>query len=188
MKTFCILFSHSFVLLYMDKFIFLDFDGVLTTARYHDMLCRCGRATTDRFGELFDPQAVANLRTILERSGAKLIITSSWRTEGLDIMRDLWHFRMLPGRIADITPFYLYGVFRHSSVEEPFAGFASGSRGMEIDEWLMRNAEPHTPYVILDDEEDILLRQADRFIKIDAAVGITSENARQAIELLESGN
>lgn len=172
----------------MDKFIFLDFDGVLTTARYHDMLCRCGRATTDRFGELFDPQAVANLQTILEQSEAKLVITSSWRTEGLDTMRDLWHTRMLPGQIADITPFYLYGAFRHSPVEEPFAGFTSGCRGLEIDEWLIRNAEPHTTYIILDDEVDILLRQADHFIKIDAAVGITSANACQAIELLKSVN
>lgn len=168
----------------MDKFIFLDFDGVLTTARYHNMICRSSMETTDRFGELFDPQAVMNLQTILERSGAKLVITSSWRTEGLDMMRDLWHTRMLPGQIADITPFYLYGVFRHSSKEEPFAGFASGSRGLEIAEWLIRNAEPHTPYVILDDEEDILLRQIDRFIKIDAEIGITPENAHHAIELL----
>ena len=56
---------------------------------------------------------------------------------------------------------------------------------MEIAEWLIRNAEPHTPYVILDDEEDILLRQTDRFVKIDAETGITPENARQAIELLK---
>lgn len=169
----------------MSKFIFLDFDGVLTTARYHNMLRRCSVATIDRFGELFDPQAVANLRMILERTRAKLVITSSWRTEGLDVMRDLWHTRILPGQIADITPFYLYGAFRHSSAEEPFAGFTSGSRGMEIAEWLIRNAEPHTPYVILDDEEDILLRQTDRFVKIDAETGITPENARQAIELLK---
>lgn len=172
----------------MDKFIFLDFDGVLTTACYHNMLRQCNKVTTDRFGELFDPQAVANLQTILEQTEAKLVITSSWRTEGLNTMRDLWHTRMLPGQIADITPFYLYGAFRHSPVEEPFAGFASGSRGLEIAEWLVRNAEPHMLYVILDDEEDILLRQVDHFIKIDAAVGITSDNARQAINLLQSGN
>ena len=168
----------------MNKFIFLDFDGVLTTARYHNKLCRCGMATIDRFGELFDPRAVANLHTILEQTEAKLVITSSWRTEGLDMMRDLWHTRMLPGQVTDITPSYLYGAFRRSSAEEPFAGFTPGSRGMEIAEWLIRNAEPHTPYVILDDEEDILLRQTDRFVKIDAETGITSENARHAIELL----
>lgn len=169
----------------MDKFIFLDFDGVLVTARYHNMLRQCSMSTNDRFGELFDPQAVANLQTILEHTGAKLVITSSWRTEGLDRMRDLWHTRMLPGLVADITPFYLYGAFRCSSAEEPFVGFTSGSRGMEIAEWLICNAEPHTPYVILDDEEDILLRQTDRFIKIDAETGITPENARRAIGLLK---
>ncbi len=168
----------------MDKFIFLDFDGVLTTARYHNMLRRCNKVTLDRFGELFDPQAVANLQTILKQTRAKLVITSSWRTEGLGMMRDLWHTRMLPGQVADITPFYLYGAFRRSSAKEPFVGFTSGSRGMEIAEWLIRNAEPHTPYVILDDEEDILLRQIDRFIKIDAETGITLENAHHAIELL----
>lgn len=169
----------------MDKFVFLDFDGVLNTARHHRMLCHSGRATTDGFGALFDPKAVANLQTILERSGAGLVVTSSWRMEGLDWIRDLWRSRMLPGQIVDITPFYLYGVFRQSLDDEPFAGIAPGCRGMEIAEWLARNGEPQTPYVILDDEDDILLSQADRFIRIDAEVGITADDAKRAIELLQ---
>lgn len=169
----------------MDKFVFLDFDGMLNTARYHRMLCHSGRTTTDEFGALFDPKAVANLQTILERSEAKLVITSSWRMEGLDGIRDLWRSRILPGQIVDITPFYLYGVFRQSLDDEPFAGIALGCRGMEIAEWLARNGEPRTPYVILDDEDDMLLSQADRFIRIDAEVGITADDARRAIELLQ---
>lgn len=93
---------------------------------------------------------------------------------------------MLPGQIADITPFYLYGAFRQLPDEEPFMSITPGCRGMEIAEWLVRNSEPSTSYVILDDEEDLLLSQAGRFIKIDAEVGITATDARRAIELLQN--
>lgn len=46
----------------MEKYIFLDFDGVLNTPK--------GK---------FDQKAIDNLRYLLERSDAKVIISSTWR-------------------------------------------------------------------------------------------------------------
>lgn len=168
----------------MERFIFLDFDGVLNTGRYQRELQARGKTGRDAFGPPFDPQAVDTLRMLLERSGAQLVIISSWRTEGLAAIRNLWQSRSLPGVIADVTPFYLYGVYRTSPQDEPFMGFTPGCRGLEIAEWLARHAGPGTSYVILDDEEDFLLRQTSRLVHINPETGLTPEDARIAMAVL----
>ena len=154
----------------MERFIFLDFDGILNTGRYQRELQTRGEMGRDAIGPLFDPQAVDALRMLLERSGAQLVITSSWRTAG---------------EVADVTPFYLYGAYRDSLDGEPFMGFTPGCRGLEIAEWLARHAEPDVSYVILDDEEDILLRQASRLVRINPETGLTPEDARKAMVVLK---
>lgn len=45
----------------MEKYIFLDFDGVLNTEQYQAQLAIDGRPTKDEYGPLFDPKAVARL-------------------------------------------------------------------------------------------------------------------------------
>lgn len=169
----------------MERFIFLDFDGVLNTGRYQRELQTRGEMGRDAFGPRFDPQAVDALRMLLERSGAQLVITSSWRTEGLAALRDLWQSRSLPGEVTGVTPFYLYGAYCSSPQEEPFMGFTPGCRGLEIAEWLTRHAEPDASYVILDDEEDFLLRQASRLVRINPETGLTSVDARKAMVVLK---
>ncbi|WP_416995804.1 HAD domain-containing protein [Alistipes putredinis] len=169
----------------MERFIFLDFDGVLNSRRYQRELRAQGETGRDAFGSRFDPQAIDALRMLLERSGAQLVITSSWRTAGLAAMRDLWQSRSLPGEIADVTPFYLYGAYRNSLDGEPFMGFTLGCRGLEIAEWLARHAEPDVSYVILDDEEDFLLRQASRLVRINPETGLTPADARKAMVVLK---
>lgn len=168
----------------MERFIFLDFDGVLNTGRYQRELQARGEMGRDAFGPRFDPQAIDALRMLLDRSGAQLVITSSWRTAGLATMRDLWQSRSLPGVVADITPFYMYGAYRTSPQDEPFMGFTPGCRGLEIAEWLARHAEPDVSYVILDDEGDFLLRQASRLVRINPETGLTPADARKAMSIL----
>ena len=168
----------------MERFIFLDFDGVLNTGCYQRELQTRGEMGRDAFGPLFDPQAIDALRMLLDRSGAQLIITSSWRTEGLAAMRDLWQCRSLPGEIADVTPFYLYGAYRDSLDGEPFMGFTPGCRGLEIAEWLTRHADPDASSVILDDEEDFLLRPASRLVRINPETGLIPADSRKALVVL----
>lgn len=87
---------------------------------------------------------------------------------------------MLPGKVAGITPFYLFGAYRTSPQEEPFMGFTTGCRGLEIAEWLARHAEPDASYVILDDEEDFLLQQASQLVRINPETGLTPVDVRKA--------
>ncbi|OUN59340.1 hypothetical protein B5G16_05235 [Alistipes sp. An66] len=87
--------------------------------------------------------------------------------------------------VADITPFYMYGAYHTSPQEEPFMGFTPGCRGLEIAEWLTRHAEPDASYVILDDEEDFLQRQASRLVRINPETGLTPVDARKAMVVLK---
>ena len=56
--------------------IFLDFDGVLNTERYLARLAIDGKPDKDAWGPWFDPRAVTNLRTIIDATGAAIVISS----------------------------------------------------------------------------------------------------------------
>ncbi len=164
----------------MGKVIFLDLDGVLNTDRWH---CQeVGNGLQDEYGYKFDPVAVANLATIVEETGADIVISSSWKFMGLSKIRMMWKERKLPGKVIGITP---------NSVGDEFLLNADldnidimAIRGQEIKEWLMQNGKDVTHYAILDDMEDILQEQTDHFVWINPEVGITKENAMDVIHIL----
>ncbi len=54
----------------MKNYLFLDIDGVLNTGQYSNYLVNNGLCETD--GYLFDPEAVKNLQTIIEKTDAKM--------------------------------------------------------------------------------------------------------------------
>lgn len=56
-------------------------------------------------------------------------------------------------------------------------------RGCEIQEWLDSQTEPYV-YAILDDDRDMLSHQRKYFIKTNTVIGITDENARHIINIL----
>jgi hypothetical protein len=87
----------------MEKYIFLDFDGVLNTEYYQNLLCYQGLAIQDEYGALFDPEATKQLKRIIDDTQAKIIIESSWKYLGLEAMQEMWSARQLPGEIIDIT-------------------------------------------------------------------------------------
>ena len=86
----------------MEKYLFLDFDGVLNTGKYARQMKREGIDPFDEFGAMFDPEAIANLKHIVELTDCKIILSSTWRNEGIMRMRELWKERGLPGEIFSI--------------------------------------------------------------------------------------
>jgi hypothetical protein len=175
------------------KIIFLDIDGVLN-------LIPQGR---DKFGPIFHTHFVDNLRFLIEQTNAKIVISSSWRfntiktlgfsqdemikyyenntfdimVDGLEFCQELWKFRNLPGEIIAITP--------HIDMCK---------RGLEIQEWLDKNKDSVSNYVILDDDTDMLDSQMMNFVQtsensdhedcIDIGYGLTKICANKAIEIL----
>ena len=63
----------------MEKYLFLDLDGVLNTTEYQAYLFKNQLDRSDEYGELFDPQAVAQLERVIVATNARIVISSSWK-------------------------------------------------------------------------------------------------------------
>ena len=164
----------------VDKYLFLDFDGVLNTGFYRDLLISKGEPWRDEHGPIFDPQAVEQLKRIIDATHADIVIVSSWKYLGLEAMQDMWATRHLPGRVIDITPSVVSASW---SLDENGID-ARQSKGIEIDFWLFENAVQDARYVIIDDEYVILDSQLPHFILTNPFDGITDLLANRAIALL----
>lgn len=165
-----------------DKIIFLDFDGVLNTEHYQNLLYYQDKAWRDRHGAFFDPEAVGQLRRIIDATGADIVIESSWKYLGLKAMQEMWQARNMPGRVVDITPSSASEGWLLSANLE--ATEAVRRKGMEIASWLHDNASHGTRYVIIDDEYVILDSQQPHLILTNPHDGITEEMADRAISIL----
>lgn len=128
----------------MDKFIFLDIDVVLNTAYYQTWRQLLGKDISDLHGYLFAPSPVRDLRRLIKWTNAKIVLTSSWRMDGLETMRQMWKERAMPGEIYDVTPYL-------NAKKYPKA-----TRGLEINTRIEMNGHKGCSYVIIDDVSDFL--------------------------------
>lgn len=151
----------------MEKVIFLDFDGVLAISKYLKSQSKKGQPWFDRYGALFDPECVRNLKLITDESTANIVITSSWKMElGLSGIQDMWKERNLPGKVIDVTP--------DADVL---------CRGNEIEAWLHDKKEA-IRYAIIDDApitDYFIKEQLPHLFKVDSQVGINEETAQKVI-------
>lgn len=155
------------------KVIFLDFDGVITTLKSNWTI---------------DNEKVELVKQICDATGAKIVISSSWRRYTLEdtieaitkqeIVRGNKPFSY-PDLIIDVTS-RMYG-FKYGNKETHY-GIC---RGVEIDRWLWEHQDV-TNYVILDDDSDMLLCQKGNFIKTNAYTGICKKDVEKAIKILNS--
>lgn len=152
------------------RIIFLDWDGVLNVIPEGH----------DEFGAIPHRHFVENLDKIIRETGAKIVFTANMRLDGLDKIREMWDKRKYPGCVLDITPV-------NSNIH--------GVRGEEIDHWLQKHKNQIESYVILDDDDDMLEYQMDRFVYtnenfdhedcVDAGFGLTDQCAKEAIRILK---
>lgn len=158
------------------KIIFLDIDGVLNVYPQRNEEYPDGH---DEYGARFHEHLVENLKTILDATGAKIVMSSSWRHNGFAAITEMWKFRNLPGEVIDLTPYHKHGAWR----------------GEEIKEYVDNTTLNIESYVILDDDEDMLKEQLSFFVKTSGntdhtdyvdggGYGLTKECAQKAIEIL----
>ena len=153
------------------RILFLDIDGILNSETYYKRRAENKDTRPYPLSES-DPEAVQQCMRIIEETGAKTVISSSWRhTDGLRSIFKNVGFR---GSILDfdITP-YLGTV-----------------RGLEIKKYMTDYLDKHPDeeiesYCILDDDIDMLYEQKDNFVKCDAYFGgLTKDKADEAINIL----
>lgn len=152
----------------MEKYIFLDFDGVINTPK--------GK---------FDKNAVTNLRRLLERTDAKVVISSTWRLQGMEYILKLWQEHHMPGEVIGLTPSCNSVNFSNVDGVEEWQGLHV-SKGLEIAEWLRVNAKNPYRYVILDDEEDILFAQREHLVKVEGSKGLRKADIKVSLKILNA--
>ena len=167
----------------MKKIIFLDFDGVLNTEHYQGLLQYQGKSWQDEYGAFFDPNAVKQLKRIIDATGADIVIESSWKYLGLDAMKALWEIRNLPGRVIDITSSSVSDEHLININLDHLDTSTLHCKGIEIASWLAEQTED-VRYVIIDDEYVILDSQLPHFVLTNPYEGITEEQANKVISIL----
>lgn len=154
------------------KVIFLDFDGVITTPKSKYKL---------------DPERMALVGRILDATGAKVVISSSWRRYSLEDtikhLTDTSHFLIdgnpfpYPEAVVGITERMYSFCYPNNNIHFCLP------RGCEIEHYLNQHSEVDN-YVIIDDNQDMLLCQADNFVHTNGITGLTEEDVERAIEIL----
>lgn len=155
------------------KIIFLDIDGVLNSEKFsiwiheHPEFCENG-------GHFWiDPEKVEMVINLCEETGAKIVISSSWRSWSLRAtLEDFSTYRDL----SKLNP-YIVGVTPR------FINFKFMSRGYEIQDYL--NSHSVTNYCIIDDDTDMLEEQQENFVRTDCQVGLTVEDCQKVINILK---
>ena len=138
--------------------LFLDVDGVLNRPGTTE------RSPHGTYG--VEPDKAAMVRRILDQSGAKIVVCSTWRAYP-DLMGYLW-------RKLDLHPRN-----RHYRVTTPPGG---PTRGDEIQRWLDQYTGV-TRFVILDDDSD-MGHLLPYLVQTDPREGLTDEIADDAIARL----
>lgn len=121
-----------------------------------------------------DPTRVQLVQQLLVETGAKVVISSSWRHgQSIQGLRALLGFHGLdPSLVIDTTP---------TRVTTP-EGLQHPLRGHEIQAWLDRHPEVKS-FVILDDDTD-MAHLMDRLVRTSNDTGITKENVLDAVRVM----
>ena len=154
------------------KVIFLDFDGVMDTGYYFAALIREHKPRFDSYGMVFDPYCIENLRKIIDKTGAKIVVSSTWKDSMYsEEILEMWHNRNLPGIVIGTTPTY-----------------DNKARGYEIDTWL-DECDEECQYVIIDDLEayNFTERQLPHLLVVNQYIGLDDLTAERAILILNQG-
>lgn len=135
------------------KVLFLDVDGVLNSATW--FASQPPMAVTE-----VDATAVRRIQRIVAQTGAKVVLSSSWRHQP-ELVAQL---RAAGVPIDDMTP-------------------RSENRGDEIRAWLLGHPEV-TTFAILDDDADAGDYAPERFVRTYWRTGMYGKHEKAVLALL----
>lgn len=172
----------------MTKYIFLDIDGVINSEHTFSKSCE---NMDQKMASIISDQLVKNLSYLVEKTDAKIILSSSWRVyfnNNLKNPNNIFAMVLLTSlnkynlKLHDMTPFV--------------KGEFSNERGLEIKTYI--DQHKIKDYVVIDDEEFSDFKNhldMSRFIQTsfgDETTNIENEGlnknvAEKAIEILNKG-
>lgn len=151
--------------------IFLDIDGVLNTGRNQDIQEKRDGKSSFYHQFNFDDICMENLKEVILKFDAYIVITSSWRIEKdtiywTEILKNFRKYK-IERRIIDKTPSF------------------STTRGEEIKKWIDDNKDNITNFIILDDEDDMM--DLDKYLILcDDYYGFDNDKKNMAISLFKN--
>ena len=174
--------------------IFLDIDGVLNSETHlrrldeqhrqlghtdparpkHETTCECYRLECQ-----IDRDAVVRLNRLVAETGAKIVISSSWRKlmDPPELHRVLENHGLVAEIIGETPDGHndpaMLATFGH--IDRIF-------RGHEIDLWLKQHPEV-TRFVVLDDSSDMAMHK-NRLVQTDCEEGLLDEHVDLAIRMM----
>jgi hypothetical protein len=170
----------------MDKYIFLDIDGVLATPKSIEGVG----------GEWkIEDEKQELLKQIIKLTGAKIVLSSSWRKWDLEStiefmkQEGFWFSDLIVG----VT------IRAYQYIDRTKKIHLSIPRGVEIQQWIDTNIHSDNgknwerktkgedyQYVILDDDSDMLYTQRKNFVHTNSNSGLTDDNCLDAIRILNT--
>lgn len=160
------------------KLVFLDFDGVLNSRRWieafhqkvRDSKLPDSNVLVD-CDDALDPEAVERINQLVEKSGAKVVVSSSWRIlHGVESLNAILKKAGARFEVMDTTP---------RTYEE---------RGIEIQmylDYLLSKGDVVESFVIIDDDSDMAhFLNADQFIKTAFEFGFLDWHLERALKVL----
>lgn len=161
------------------KVIFLDIDGVLNSERSFFARSHLAEKYVEEYGyqiasslATVDPIACDLINRLCKETDAKIVLSSTHRK----------YFEESSKKLDEIKE-YLQKLGINSIYVTGFTESLRTFRGIEILQWLENNPMA-SEYIIIDDSDDMLANQKKFLIHVDAEVGFSTKNYRDAAELL----
>lgn len=149
----------------MRGVLFLDMDGVVLNGR------ELWRTKNNRY---IPPEKVALIRSVCERTGCVIVVSSTWRYS--DETADLLRFHGLP----------LHTDWRTDWRNDYCGSIIMGQRrGIEIMRWLAKHPDTAT-YAIIDDDADMLPEQLPFFVQTQFETGVEPEHVEKLVDILSA--
>lgn len=183
------------------KIIFLDIDGVLnheewySSGRAHEAYLATGE--TDIKAYNFDPESWNWVQKLIDETGAKIVLSSSWRSYDLASTIEEYKgtaFKPIIDNLVGVTP---RTMSRNRGEEiNRFFDIVNGNITQNLPqaiEWLKQHpletlsatGEKIEQYVIFDDDTDMTDKQKSHFVHIDFWNGIQEKDYKKAKQILE---
>lgn len=163
------------------KLIFLDFDGVVNSDKYTNSASYKKEAEGKTEAEIMliahylhiDPEAIKLLNDLVEKSGAKVIASTTWRLHySLDELNKMIKDRGATFEIVGVTP-RIYPKKMSQFVQ----------RGEEIQAYLDSLTEIVEGFVIIDDGSD-MLHLKKHLVQTTMAAGLKFNHITWAMNIL----
>jgi len=160
------------------KIIFLDIDGVLNCETAY----RSGESNYVKWHwtngkedhhQSFYSKSKELFNKLIDETGAKIVISSTWRSSGIEFMKRVWELECMKGEIIGVTPNFRGDIDGYSI-----------PRGCEIDyyirndldfghiNWCKKTQQEYIDrsgvenYIIIDDDSDMLYGQRNHFVHV----------------------